>query len=151
MNRYFVPKPFLNKVKNFFPLLAIMVVIDFGNKTLLVKRAEEPMKGKWWLPGSRVFKLEAGEAAARRVAKQEVGLDCTVVRFLCNVRETCKVPAFKDGWVDFLTMTYLVKPLDKRQPIKLDATSTDYKFITKIEKTLHENVKKPLRESGIFK
>jgi len=151
VNKYFVSKPFLNKVKDSFPVLAVMVVIDFGNKALLIKRAEEPMKGKWWLPGSRVFKREKGETTAKRVAKQEVGLDCSVVRFIGNVRETYRTSEFADGWADFLSMTYVLKPVDKNQSIRLDATSTDYKFITKIERNLHENVRKPLDASGIFK
>lgn len=47
---------------------------DGKKECLLVKRASEPVKGVWWLPGGRLLKGETFFAAAIRKAQQETGL-----------------------------------------------------------------------------
>ena len=53
-----------------------MVVQD--GKALIVKRAHEPRKGEWSLPGGRVELGESLVDAARREIKEETGLDVEV-------------------------------------------------------------------------
>jgi 8-oxo-dGTP diphosphatase len=56
------------------PLLTIDVVIRTRGGVVLVKRAREPYKGKWAIPGGFVCYGERVEAAALREAKEETGL-----------------------------------------------------------------------------
>ena len=53
------------------------VVVRDG-KALIVKRAHDPRKGEWSLPGGRVELGESLEDATRREIKEETGLDVDV-------------------------------------------------------------------------
>jgi len=53
------------------------VIID-GDRVLLVKRAHEPLKGEWSLPGGAVEVGESLEAALIREVREETCLDVTV-------------------------------------------------------------------------
>lgn len=56
------------------PSLAVDVVIKTRGGVVLVKRAREPYKGKWAIPGGFVLYGERVEAAAAREAREETGL-----------------------------------------------------------------------------
>lgn len=47
---------------------------------LLVERSAEPAKGLWWWPGGRLLKGETFFDAAVRKAKQETGIDASLVK-----------------------------------------------------------------------
>ena len=56
-------------------MVGVGAVVVRGDKALIVKRAHEPRKGEWSLPGGL---LELGESlpdGARREIKEETGLD----------------------------------------------------------------------------
>ena len=75
-----------DKYKEILDLISICcvdLIIKKEGKILLVKRANEPLKGKFWLPGGRVYKNETCEDAAIRKAKEELGLDINIERKLC--------------------------------------------------------------------
>ena len=60
------------------PIVGVGAVIVKGNKILLVKRAGEPGKGLWSIPGGLVEIGESIKDAARREVKEETGLDVRV-------------------------------------------------------------------------
>ncbi|MGA9347297.1 MAG: NUDIX domain-containing protein, partial [Anaerolineae bacterium] len=63
------------------PILCVdVVVMNTNGEYLLVKRANEPRKGHWWVIGGRVFRGETMEQAAIRKVKEEVGLDAQSFR-----------------------------------------------------------------------
>mmetsp|Transcript_15842 Transcript_15842/g.31526 ORF Transcript_15842/g.31526 Transcript_15842/m.31526 type:complete len:257 (-) Transcript_15842:1779-2549(-) len=49
---------------------------------ILVERKEEPVKGKWWFPGGRMYKGESFFKAALRKCKEETGLSGTAIQVL---------------------------------------------------------------------
>ena len=49
-----------------------------GGKALIIKRAHEPRKGEWSLPGGLLELGESLQDAARREIKEETGLDIEV-------------------------------------------------------------------------
>jgi ADP-ribose pyrophosphatase YjhB (NUDIX family) len=62
------------------------VVFDDAGRLLLVRRAHEPGRGRWSVPGGRV---EAGETDAHAVIREvaeETGLVVDIVRLLGNVQ-----------------------------------------------------------------
>jgi 8-oxo-dGTP diphosphatase len=60
------------------PVVGVGAVVVRGDRALIIKRAHEPRKGEWSLPGGL---LELGESladAARREIKEETNLDIEV-------------------------------------------------------------------------
>ena len=60
------------------PIVAVGAVIIDGARVLLIKRANEPSKGEWSLPGGAVEIGESLEAALAREVREETCLDVTV-------------------------------------------------------------------------
>ncbi|MEW6035064.1 MAG: NUDIX hydrolase [Candidatus Micrarchaeota archaeon] len=61
------------------PFACDMILIE-GGKVLLVKRAREPFKDEWALPGGRIEDDETAEECLRREMKEETGLDVEPVK-----------------------------------------------------------------------
>lgn len=57
-------------------------VVVRGDKVLLLKRAIEPDRGKWCLPGGFVMLDETCEQAVVREVKEEIGLDTKIVKLI---------------------------------------------------------------------
>jgi 8-oxo-dGTP diphosphatase len=60
------------------PVVGVGAVVVRGDRALIVRRAHEPRKGEWSLPGGL---LELGESladAARREVKEETGLEVVI-------------------------------------------------------------------------
>src|SRR5882724_5637085 len=60
------------------PIVAVGAVIIDGERVLLIKRANEPSKGEWSLPGGAVEVGESLEAALAREVREETCLDVVV-------------------------------------------------------------------------
>jgi 8-oxo-dGTP diphosphatase len=67
--------------------VAVLSVVDGVLQVLLVRRAEEPHKGKWALPGGvlRIDKDPSLDEAALRVARERLGVEVPFLRQLCAV------------------------------------------------------------------
>ncbi len=64
------------------PLVGVGAVIVYQDRVLLVRRANEPLKGQWTLPGGM---LELGETLAQGVAREvreETGLEVEAVELV---------------------------------------------------------------------
>lgn len=60
------------------PVVGVGAVVFIGDEVVLVRRAQEPLKGRWSLPGGR---LEVGETMREGIAREvreETGLDVRV-------------------------------------------------------------------------
>lgn len=55
--------------------LACDAIIIQNEKILLIKRAKEPFKGWWAIPGGRLEDDETAEECLRREVKEETGID----------------------------------------------------------------------------
>lgn len=64
------------------PKVAVIAFITHKDKLLLIRRAVEPAKGKWALPGGYMDAGEMPEDALRRELDEEVGLRVKVSRLL---------------------------------------------------------------------
>jgi mutator protein MutT len=60
------------------PVIGVGAVILDGDRVLLIKRAHEPLKGEWSLPGGGVELGETLERAVAREVQEETGLDVEV-------------------------------------------------------------------------
>lgn len=66
----------------FDPKVAVVVFITQGDRVLLVKRANDPGKGRWALPAGFVDAEEDPRTAARREVLEETGLQANVGRLI---------------------------------------------------------------------
>ncbi len=64
------------------PILAVDVVIRFKGGVVLIKRKNEPYRGKWALPGGFVRYGERVEFAVVREAREETGLKVKLHRLV---------------------------------------------------------------------
>src|SRR5205823_1456631 len=62
------------------------VVFDDASRLLLVRRAHEPGRGRWSVPGGRVEIGETDPQAVIREVAEETGLVVEIVRLLGNVQ-----------------------------------------------------------------
>lgn len=80
------------------PLVGVGVMICDGDRYLLIKRAAEPDKGLWSIPGGMVEIGERAADAAAREAKEETNLDVEIVDVLDVVD---KIIEDEDGRIRF--------------------------------------------------
>lgn len=62
------------------------VVFDAAGRLLLVKRANEPGRGRWSVPGGRIRAGEHDHHAVRREVAEETGLDVEITRHVGTVQ-----------------------------------------------------------------
>jgi 8-oxo-dGTP diphosphatase len=60
------------------PIVGVGAIVLDGDRVLLVKRAHEPLKGEWSVPGGAVDVGETLEEAIRREVREETCLDIEV-------------------------------------------------------------------------
>lgn len=84
------------------------------------------MKGEWWVVGGRVFIGEDPVDAARRKAKEEVGLDIDCPRFVGYYSDVYPRSAFER--TEYQTVSLVFECSPKSGAVKLDAQSSGYKW-----------------------
>jgi ADP-ribose pyrophosphatase YjhB (NUDIX family) len=113
------------KISSRIPILCVDLLIKRGTKTLLVKRKNHPLKGQWWIVGGRVFIGEDPMDAARRKAREEVGLEVSSLLFAGYYSDIYPRSAFER--TEYQTVS-LVFECEAAGAIKLDAQSSDHKW-----------------------
>ena len=64
------------------PIAGVAATIFSGDSVLLVRRGNEPAKGKWGLPGGVIELGETVEEAVVREVKEETGIDVRPIRLI---------------------------------------------------------------------
>lgn len=91
------------------PIVGVGGIIRKGSRVLLVRRAVEPLKGKWSIPGGAVEVGEELTTALRREMREETGLK---VRVQGVVEVLDRIQTTPDGRVQYhyVLIDYLCRP-----------------------------------------
>ena len=122
------------------PQVCVEVALQYDGAVLLARRTNEPVADRWFWPGSRLFKGEPLDDAARRVTAEELGVAAATVERL-GVRSHVWAHSEESADVSRHTVNviHLVTP-DGRPSIELDDQHSDYRWVTEPDPDMHEHV-----------
>ncbi|NDG52717.1 MAG: NUDIX domain-containing protein [Flavobacteriia bacterium] len=120
------------KIMQTIPVVCVDAIItNSKGQYLLVKRANEPLKGKFWMPGGRLHKGESSEQGILRKVKEELGVDATIIKCLGHIEEYFdKVEQIKNCTFHAISIVYLLEV--NSEDIKLDSQSEEWKWFDKL-------------------
>jgi len=92
------------------PMVGVGILIRKGEEYLLIKRASEPDKGFWSVPGGMVEIGENVRDAAIREAEEETGLEVEILEDLGAVDKIVRDEAGKVKY-HFVIIDYIAEPV----------------------------------------
>lgn len=92
-----LPKPTLPVQASFARVGVGVLILNDAHEVLLTLRKCPPEVGRWSIAGGKVEFMETLEETAVREAREETGLDVTLVRLLCVTNHL--IPAEGQHWV----------------------------------------------------
>ena len=133
----FIPREEYKKIIDVLPILCVDIMVQNSKgEYLLVKRANEPLKGQWWVIGGRVLKGETLVEAAIRKVKEEVGFLVNTVKPIGYYEEISHTNHFSSVTpLHSVSVVFLVN-MDGSQKVKLDSQSSDWKYSKELPKGL---------------
>jgi len=123
------------QIMELMPILCVDAVLrNSKGQYLLVKRANEPLKGQWWVIGGRVLKGETLKQAVIRKIKEEAGFIIDSVKPIGYYEEVAHVNRFGSSTPLHTVSVVFSAIVDESVQIKLDNQSTDWKYSSKLPK-----------------
>jgi len=130
MDRHeFIPEATFANCLERMPQLCVDLVVAHDGGILLTRRTNEPAKGEWFWPGSRLYKGERLDEAAHRIAREELGLDSVTIERLGvseHFWDRTSVPGLDTRHA--VPVVYRIQP-DGGTPITLDDQHDDYRVV----------------------
>lgn len=132
IQRKFISKKQYKKVMQNMPVLTVDGIIIYNGRYLLIKRENEPLKGKYWTPGGRVYKGEKITDALKRKIKEETGLDIKIISLMGFYEDFYKKNEFN---IDFVhTVSFVYSAIANTDKVILDNQSNGYKWAKRLPK-----------------
>ena len=125
-----IPEQTFATCLNNIPQPCVDLVVEYEGGILLARRQNDPAKGEWFWPGSRLYKGEHLDDAAARVTRDELGLEPVTVERLGiseHFWERSAVPDVDERHT--IPVVYRVVP-EAGQTITLDSQHDDYRVVT---------------------
>lgn len=133
------------------PQVCVELFVEHDDGVVVTKRTNDPAKGEWFWPGSRLYKGERLTAAAHRVASQELGIAIEIKAQLgvySHFWETSSLPGSPTRHT--VNVVYRVRPTATEIDVQLDDQHSDWRLLTEREADLHQYVHRYIDDSGIF-
>lgn len=103
------------------PKPGVAILVADGRRVLLARRAVEPAKGAWDIPGGFVEAGESAEDAVVREARKEMSVDVRVAGYLGTAPDV-----YGDRGVPTLTLCYLVEVVGGKPKARDDVASLEW-------------------------
>jgi colanic acid biosynthesis protein WcaH len=133
------------------PECCVEVVFQHEDSVLLARRTNKPVRNEWFWPGGRLYKGEELTAAAKRIAREELGVSVEVQEQLGVYSHFWETSAVKDGQSRHtVNIPFRVTPVANDIEITLDDQHDDYRFITEPEPDLHKYVRLYLVDNDLL-
>src|SRR3989338_1307261 len=149
-----IPNGLYKKFVGLMPICCVDLVFWSQGKVYLFKRAYAPAKNKWWIIGGRILKGEKLKAAVARKAKEEVGVEIKIKKFIGVYEAFFGTSRFdtkaKKSGSHSISLCFLVEPKNKNFKLRLNSEYKGYKAINKIDRGLHPLMQKVLEDSGVM-
>ena len=128
-----IPVELYKNIIDVISILCVDIIIQNSqHEYLLVKRKNEPLKGKWWIVGGRILKGETVEQAAIRKVKEELSIDIKKLKLIVFFEAPFQKHPFglkeKYHAVRIVLSAYITND----NQIKLDSQSSEWKFSKKL-------------------
>jgi NAD+ diphosphatase len=104
-----------------------LVLSNSKDEILLTKRAHDPFKGWWDVPGGFVEPGETLERAVQRELKEETGLSVSDIKYICSLPEDYN---FRGEIIPVVASVFTGRADDSEKVVVADDVS-DYKFVPK--------------------
>jgi colanic acid biosynthesis protein WcaH len=128
-----IPRKRYARITKDMPILCVDVIIrNRKGEYLLVRRINEPKKGRWWVVGGRVLKGEPLERAVKRKVREETGkavVDARAVGYYELSDGTSPFGAIGGYHAVSIVFTAM---MEGRGPLTLDRQSSGFKFSTRL-------------------
>lgn len=145
----FIPEAAYASFLAAMPQVSVELFVEHEQGVLLCRRTTEPARGEWFWPGTRLFKGETLEAAAHRVATDELGVSVSLRDRLGVYSHFWESSPFDD--VDSqhtVNVVFRAALEDRPADIHLDEQHDGYRFVTAIEPDLHPYVRTYLDDAA---
>lgn len=119
--------------------MCVEVLLERDGRLLVARRTNEPARGEWFWPGSRLYKGEELAAAAERVGREELGADVEVVDRVgvySHFWDTSSVAGADSRHT--VNVAYHVRQRDPDAPLSLDDQHDAHRFVAADDPDLHE-------------
>jgi colanic acid biosynthesis protein WcaH len=141
-----IPTERYKQIIEVLPILCVDIVIrNHNNEYLLIKRANEPLKGQWWVIGGRVLKGETLAQAALRKAREELGVHIHDLSLIGCYEDANESNPFGMPTPLHSVSVVFSAVIGQNQQIKLDDQSSDWKYAKELPRSFRI---KSLSDSG---
>lgn len=124
-----IPTELYKKIVEVLPILCVDIIIkNLNDNYLLIKRANNPLKGEWWVIGGRVLKCESLKQAAIRKLEEEVGLKITTLKLVGYYEDQFEENYFGSQTPFHSVSIVFSTIIEDSQQIKLDYQSLEWKY-----------------------
>lgn len=123
------------------PEVCVDLVVESERGVLLAERTNEPAKGEWFWPGSRLFKGERLGDAVGRVADRELGIEpAGVERLGVSEHFWGRSAQAADVSRHTVVVVHHVTPASSDPGVALDDQHAGYRWVTEPDPGMNEYV-----------
>ena len=131
----FIPEEEYARIMGVLPILCVDVALQNSKgQYLLIRRANEPLKGQWWVIGGRVLKGETLEQAVVRKVREEVGLKVSSAKPIGYYEGVSETNPFGLSTPQHSVSVVFSAEIDDQQQVRLDNQSTEWKYSHELPK-----------------